>query len=214
MKIDAFIFQIILLFLPGVVWARLDVAWARKSKPSDIEFFVLSFLYGIASYAITYGIYTLFGANFELINIDKPALFTGAVVKEVLIATVVSFICGLLWLYASNYKITARFLQYINATKRFGDEDVWDFTFNSRSKSVVYVHWRDFDQKLVYAGYVNTFSESGEVREIVMRDVTVYDFEGNKQYDVPMLYLAKKSDSIHIEFPIQNVETSGNDDRS
>lgn len=208
MKLDAFIFQIILLFLPGVVWARLDVSWGRRLKPSDIEFFILSFLYGITSYVITYGIYSAFGAQFELINMDKPTLFTGGVVKEVLAATVVSFVCGIAWMYASTYKLMARLLQRMKATKRFGDEDVWDFTFNSSSEAVKFIHWRDFEQKLVYAGYVNTFSESGDVREIVMRDVTVYDFEGNKQYDVPLLYLARKSENIHIEFPTPNSESS------
>ncbi|MGW5841122.1 hypothetical protein ACWFZ6_24340 [Methylorubrum extorquens] len=208
MKLDAFIFQIIVLFLPGVVWAKLDSSWARRKRPSDVEFFVLSFLYGMTSYIITYFIYWLVGANFELINVDKPSVFNENTLKEVFIATIVSFIGGVVWLYASNYKWMARLLQNIGATKRFGDEDVWDFTFNSRSPSVNYINWRDFEQKLVYSGWVNTFSESGEVREIVLRDVSVYDFEGNKQYDVPLLYLAQKSESIHIEFPIPSTESS------
>lgn len=206
MKLDAFIFQIALLFLPGVVWARLDVTWARSKKPSDPEFFVLSFLYGVASYAITFCIYSLFVGDFEFVSIDRPSLLTAGIIQEVSAATAVSFVCGVAWIYASTYKLMARTLQFLNATKRYGDEDVWDFTFNSRSKSVTYIHWRDFEQKLVYAGFVNTFSESAETREIVMRDVTVYDFEGNKMYDVPLLYLARKSDSIHIEFPIPNTD--------
>jgi heme/copper-type cytochrome/quinol oxidase subunit 2 len=205
-KFDAFIFQIALLFLPGVIWARLDVAWARPNKPSDLEFFVLSFLYGIASYVITYCIYMLFVGDFEFVNVDRPSLLTGAVIQEVIVATIVGFVLGLAWIYASTYKFMARTLQHIKATKRYGDEDVWDFTFNSRSKSVEYIHWRDFEQKLVYAGDVNTFSEAGDTREIVLRDVTVYDFDGNKLYDVPLMYLARKSDSIHIEFPNPNTD--------
>jgi hypothetical protein len=92
-------------------------------------------------------------------------------------------------------------LQKIGATKRFGDEDVWDFTFNSNDTRVEFVHFRDFEQKVVYAGWVNTFSETDKIRELVLREVEVYDFEGNRLYDVPLLYLARKPETIHIEFP-------------
>jgi hypothetical protein len=49
---------------------------------------------------------------------------------------------------------------------------------------------------------VETFSESGELRELLLRDVIVYDFEGTEMYKVPHLYLARDRINIHIEFPI------------
>ena len=85
---------------------------------------------------------------------------------------------GVVWLFAVNNKWMARFLQKIGATKRFGDEDLWDFTFNSSEAAVEYAHFRDFDQKVVYAGFVRSFSETEKLRELVLRDVTVHDFEG------------------------------------
>ncbi|ACB28446.1 DUF6338 family protein [Methylobacterium radiotolerans] len=201
MKLDAFIFQIVLLFLPGVVWARMDVAWARRSKPTDVEFFTLAFLYGVVSYVLLYLVYYFWGVDFELVKFDGTALFNPSVIKEVIQATAISFFCGVLWLYASNYKLVAWLLQTIRATKRFGDEDVWDYTFNSKSKTVNYAHVRDFEQKLLYAGYVSAFSESGDVREIVLSDAVVYDFASIEQYRMPVIYLARKSDNITIEFP-------------
>lgn len=201
MKLDAFIFQIVLLFLPGVVWARLDVAWARRSKPTDIEFFTLAFLYGVVSYVLLYLVYYFRGVDFELVRFESTALFNPSVIKEVIQATGISFVCGVLWLYATNYKIVARLLQTIGATKRYGDEDLWDYTFNSKSKAVNYAHVRDFEQKLLYAGYVSAFSESGEVREIVLTDAIVYDFASIEQYRMSVIYLARKADNITIEFP-------------
>lgn len=137
-----------ILFLPGVIWARIDIVWARQSKASDVEFFVLSFLYGLASYAVTYALFELFVGDFEVISIEKPNIFNYSIAYELICATFISFAGGIAWLYASNYKIMARFLQFIRATKQYGDEDVWDFTFNSRSKSVGFINWRDFEQKL------------------------------------------------------------------
>ena len=97
-----------------------------------------------------------------------------------------------------------RFLQKIKATKAYGDEDVWDFTFNSSVPAVEYVHFRDFENKFVYAGWVMTFFETEKLRELVLRDVQVFDFEGVLQYEMPLLYLARNAESIHIEFPYRS----------
>jgi hypothetical protein len=53
----------------------------------------------------------------------------------------------------------------------------------------------------VFAGSVTTFSETGRLRELVLRDVEVFDFEGVLLYDVPLMYVARKPEDIHIEFP-------------
>ena len=96
-----------------------------------------------------------------------------------------------------------RFMQRIRATKRYGDEDVWDFTFNDHDRNVEYVNLRDFDKKIVYAGWVERFSDTDKVRELVLRDVNVYDFEGNELFSTPRVYIARPMDDIDIEFPAQ-----------
>jgi hypothetical protein len=108
---------------------------------------------------------------------------------------------GIAFLYMENYKVVTWIAQKIGATRTFGDEDVWDFVFNSSSRSVNYLFFRDFEQRVVYAGYVDLFSESGQLRELVLRGVTVYDFDGAEMYRMPRLYLARERDNIHIEFP-------------
>ena len=202
MKLDVVLvfFQVAVFFLPGVIWARLDQAWAQREKGTDVEFLIRSFLFGVASYVVTFVGFYLVGAEFEVLNLSAPSL-TGRLALEIACATAVGFGLGIVWLYASNHKWLAIVLQTIKATKRYGDEDVWDFTFNSEDRSVAYVHVRDFDQKVVYAGYVNAFSEGGELRELMLRDVIVYDFDGNTMYDVPRLYLAREAKGMHIEFP-------------
>lgn len=63
------------------------------------------------------------------------------------------------------------------------------------------MHFRDFANRVTYAGYVRTFSETEKLRELVLADVIVYDFDGNAMYQVPSLYLARGRENIHIEFP-------------
>lgn len=105
-------------------------------------------------------------------------------------------------MYFENYKLLAKFVNGIGATKSYGDEDVWDFLLNSSSKSVEYVNFRDFSNKAVYSGYVELFSQSGQMRELVLRDVKVYDFEGLEMYAVARLYISCNPANVHLELPL------------
>ena len=120
---------------------------------------------------------------------------------EILWASIIAVVGGVIGLYVENYKLFTQLVQRIGATNTYGDEDVWDFVFNSRSRASDYVHFRDFGERVTFAGIVQTFSESDQLRELVLRDVIVYDFEGREMYKVPRLYLARERANIHIEFP-------------
>jgi hypothetical protein len=138
---------------------------------------------------------------FEL-EADSKKLIQPEIFPEIMAAAAIAIVGGVLSLYIENYKLFTRFVQRIGATKTYGDEDVWDFVFNSPSRAVSFVHFRDFEQRVTYAGFVETFSESGQLREIVLGEVAVYDFDGTEMYRVPRLYLARDRENIHIEFPI------------
>jgi hypothetical protein len=142
------------------------------------------------------------GAELSAFPVQKDVEFLdSASIKLIFAASLVSMVCSVLWLYASTYKLLTRFLQWINATKRYGDEDVWDYTFNSGRAEVEHIHLRDFDKKITYAGWVEAFSESEKQREVRLRDVIVYDFEGKVLFETPRVYLARKADNIDLEFP-------------
>jgi len=53
----------------------------------------------------------------------------------------------------------------------------------------------------VFTGYVDAFSETDKVREILLRDVIAYDFSGNQVLVAPRMYIARPMDNIEIEFP-------------
>ncbi len=204
MKIDLLFVQFAIIFLPGLIWAGLDSRYALKSKPSEFQYILRAFLFGTASYGVTSGIYALLGWPFSLSDVSAAAatgLFTPAVFKEIASATFIGLVLAILWLYGSNYKWDTRFLQWIRATKTYGDEDVWDFTLNSPIAAVEYAHFRDFANQIVYAGWVQEFSETDKLRELVLRDAQIYDFEGNLLFETPLVYLARNPDNVHVEFP-------------
>ena len=134
MTVDILLLQLAVLLFPGIIWARIDTTYGMKSKPSDTEFFLRAFLFGLATYCVTFIIFGLFGKQFILVDIadaGTKSVLNAAVIREIVIATIVGFVLSILWLYATTYKTITWVLQKIRATKRYGDEDVWDYTFNS-----------------------------------------------------------------------------------
>jgi len=182
---------------------KIHTRYGFKGEKSQFDLILNAFIFGVLSYAIVYLIYRCKGWSLEIFELDTQSntLLDQRIFPEIIAATVVSIIGGILTLYVENYKIFTRFVQWIGATKTYGDEDVWDFVLNSPSPAVEFIHFRDFDQRVTYAGFVDKFSESGQLRELVLRDVDVYDFEGNLMYSLPRLYISRDRTNIHIEFP-------------
>lgn len=106
-----------------------------------------------------------------------------------------------MWLYVTNYKLLTWFMQFIRATNRYGDEDVWGFILNSDDPNVEYINLRDFEKEITYAGWVETFSEAEKVRELVLRDMKVFNFQGDELFRAPRVYVSRPMDNIDIEFP-------------
>ena len=217
MKLDLLILQLAVLFLPGLIWARLDARFALTTQPSNVEFFLRAFQFGLVSYGVTFIIFSLFGWTFVLVNLDNAAthsVVTKSIFHEILWAVGIGLALSVIWIYAATYKWLTRFLRKIGATKTYGDEDVWDYLLNSSIAAVEYVHFRDFANEKVYAGWVLSFSETGRLRELVLRDVQTFDFDGQKLFETPMMYLARAPENIHIEFPYDSRAQDANEDRS
>lgn len=115
-----------------------------------------------------------------------------------------------MWSWASNHKFLIRLMQKLRVTRKFGDEDVWDYLLNSGTPNVEFVNVRDFQNKVTYAGYVRAFSERTDRRELCLENVKVYELDSSVElFEVPLLYLSKSPTDLHIEFPyIRKEKTS------
>jgi hypothetical protein len=215
--VDIFFLQLGLIFVPGIIWERIDAKYGRDRATQQWDILRRTFVFGIVAYVVTSSVCWIisFWATdwaFKFFDFKKDAAFLDATAfREILAASGISLICSILWLYATNRKWIGQILQAIGATKRYGDEDVWDYMFNSGRPEVEYVHVRDFEKKLAYSGWVEVWSESEKTRELVLRDVIVSDFEGTELFKTPRVYLARKPDNIDIEFPytVQEGEKNG-----
>jgi hypothetical protein len=205
LNVSSLFFEIALLLLPGFVWMKIHTKYGAKGEITQFDMILNAFLFGIIAYAVLYLIYWKFNVPMHIVSldVDSKKLFQPESFVDIFAATGIAILLAILHLYGENYKLFTRFVQVIKATKTFGDEDVWDFVFNSSSvSSVDYLHFRDFENQVVYAGYLNIFSKSGQLRELVLRDVIVYDFDGQEMYKAAHMYLARERDKIRIEFPV------------
>jgi hypothetical protein len=203
LNVSSLFFQLALIFIPGFVWMKIHTRYGFKGEKTQFDLILNAFIFGVLSYAILYFVYLAKGWELKIFTLqpDSNRLVPPDIFPEIVGALGISIAGGILTLYAENRKLFTRFVQKIGATRTYGDEDVWDFVFNSPSAAVNFVHLRDFEQQVVYAGYVEVFSETGRLRELVISNVIVYDFDGAEMYKVPRLYLARERHNVHIEFP-------------
>ena len=210
---DIFLLQLVLLFIPGIIWERIDNRCGVNRPDTQFDIVRRAFCFGLSAYAALVvlapigNLATAFlhlGQPFQLhMVVFKKDVYTlqGADIGEVIAASVISLVLSIPWLFITNNKLPIRFMQWIRATRRFGDEDVWDYVFNSREAEVEYVHVRDFDNRLTYSGWVELFSETGGTRELVLREVAVSGMDGGTPYTTPRLYLSRPVDNLTIEYP-------------
>lgn len=211
MQVSFLIVQLALFFIPGLIWNYISIKYSSKIKPSDSSFIIQSFIFGAFTYLCESMIMYLFHKHTGLFEIPSLSDGTGSktltdsfdkkVFLEVIFAIPLSFLFSIIDLYLSNYKVFPWFLQKIGATKKYGDEDIWDFVFNSSTPGMEWVNIRDFDNKVIFTGSVRSFSETEKTRELFLIGVIVYDFDGIELYRTPQMYISRPTDSTIVEFP-------------
>jgi hypothetical protein len=105
-------------------------------------------------------------------------------------------------------KLLTRLARRLRVSNKFGDENLFSYYLNSEDVRWVYI--RDPHVNQTYVGNVRDFSEADHIQEIVLSDVTVYNYESSERlYSLPTIYLARPIGTFTIEAvppePIQEV---------
>ena len=205
--------QLALIFMPGLIWATTDEKYGAGKPPDHVKFFVRVFLFGMSTYVALYGLYSLaalcledleFGHYGWAKDITNPDL--SAFIDEIFWSVPLSLFFSVLWLYAVRYKVLRKLLHFLNTTERLGDEDLWSTILNEYQLSDP-IYFRDCAKDLIYLGWVDSFSQNEDNREMVLRDVRVYKDvrleDGSTQhlFNTPRLYVSCDKNSILINFP-------------
>jgi hypothetical protein len=213
MQISALFIRIVILILPGLVGSLFYRTLRGGRQQKDWRDLAEITLFALSSYA-------LYGAALEgVATAEGPvaleALFDESVPvrwTEVVIASLVSVGLAVAASYVQRFKLINRLGRKIGATHRYGDEDVWEYFHNSPDTgSWLYV--RDHKENLVYYGWLEAYSESGDDRELLLSDVEVYTDETDEPLDtVPLLYVSRDAYDFTIEIPPKDQPAEGTDD--
>src|SRR4051794_10311626 len=110
---DLFALQLAIIFLPGIVWARLDARYSSRGPVTEFELVVRAFLFGVTSYAITYVVYAAFGRSFDPItvgNLPAATALTSSFVDEILVSVGMAIVASIAWIAAQTWKVVPRLL--------------------------------------------------------------------------------------------------------
>ncbi len=207
MDLTSFTVKLALLLLPGIFGALLydKLTIHRPWK---------QFRYALYILIISISAYVLLDVLYSLINLFRCKNFlklhfwddlfqptSSGHLIEVFWAVIVSFQLSIVLTYLRTHGLIYKFFQRINVSNKYGSESL--FYRVMEAKDVDWIYLRDKNNKLTYLGQIAKYSEDEQNREIVLYNVTVYNYpESQELYKVEKIYLSfSLQTELHIEIP-------------
>jgi hypothetical protein len=218
MSLSNFLMRILFLVMPGIVSSLLYRSIRGKTERRDWEDYLEIFVFSL----LAYGLYDLcafilikLGLSLDLTTFREFMVEAEPVYGlKIVYATLAGIPVAIGAAYFDEYKLIHKFARYIKATKRFGDEDVWDYL--NRSPDIKWVYVRDHKYDLYYYGWIQARSDPYKERELLLREVDVFkNSTGTHLYTTDVVYLSRKADDLTIEANLaSNIHSEANKDNA
>jgi hypothetical protein len=233
-QISEFTIRLIILLLPGGLATLLVELFTVHRKWSSFRFILYSIFLGAASY-VTYQLYLYVQAvtlylipslvNYFGVYSFKPAyqpkILTvwaslldgskGFESREIAFSCLFAILVGGAISTIIQKKVLFKLARVFSISTKFGDESLYEYLLNTTEVEWVWI--RSKTRGLTYRGAVAAFTATEKVREIVLKDVTVYIYETSERcYDVSILYLNIGPTDV-IEVPNVAKKKEEEDDR-
>jgi len=207
MQIDAFIFKLLLLSIPGFITFIIfrKIAVYRRLTKNQFGFYevFIIIIFSLGS-CVVYDLFVILVNKFN--KTDYTTTIGKLINVEIYNAKEMAFLCiiaialGILLSLIESKKFIHRFAMWSNITNYYGDTDVW--TSFCANKNTNWIYIRDYKLKLIYFGSLEQYSDPGEERELLLSDVRVFSEDGEYCYDCPKMYICRQSDDITLEIPM------------
>jgi hypothetical protein len=197
---------------PGILACIIcDKIASHSPKWRVFKYSVYSFVFGVSCYVLEQLIYSASRAIisacccahlpgpqilrvWSVATAQKIDIYLPEVAWATALAPLVAIAASLI----NNHKVLNRIAQWARVSNKFGDENLFSYYLNARTLQWVYI--RDPNVNQTYKGSVVSWSETDHIQEIVLADVTVYEYESSTElYSLPTLYLARPTGSFVIE---------------
>jgi len=209
MDISALTLKLIIILIPGAISALLFDSLTTHKEWTPFKFIVNSILMGIIAYLLLQGTERLFTVTYNIFANNKissnPLQIWGSLSDsksipygEVVLGAIFGFVVGLAATALYFYKIFNRLSKWLRLSNKYGDENLYSYFLNAEGTRIVYV--RSVKLNITYYGYVKAFSETENISELVMTNVSVYDYQATKKfYDIDQIYLSFAKTDVIIE---------------
>lgn len=145
----------------------------------------------------TLSVNSIENARLQVWTIVKPNDLSVSLM-EVFLASVLAPIVACISAILVNYKIINKIATKLHISQKYGDENLYSYFLNSKEVDWVYV--RDSKNGFTYQGRVVSFSETATFQELIMSEVTVFEYEQSIElYSIPVIYLNRPMGEFVIE---------------
>ena len=208
-----------IFFVPGIIWNFIAIKYkhGRNRNPSDTIFIIQSIVLTVITYFFEFLLFKIYDHSFKLFELFNNEIYNNSkkaissdLVRFYILSIPIALFLSLVDLYLGKYRFLTVFLQFLRCTDRYGNEDVWEYLLDTKIKGE-WVDIRDLENKIMYSGCIHLFSETEKIRELYLLNVIVYDFEGNKLYMVPQMYISRPSETVIMELR-SVIKAKGKDD--
>lgn len=202
-----------IILFPGLIAAVIADKVSQHTKSwGTFKYSIYSFIFGVSCYVLLQGVLYAFWMPAHYLCPDRPTLSSATLdvwsivstntfsieISDVFWATSLSPVVAAIAAYIYNKKIINKLTSKLGISSKYGDENLFSFYLNSPDIDWVYV--RDIPNGLTYQGRVLSYSETDDIQELVLDDVTVFDYEtSDEHYSIPKIYLSKPKGSFIIE---------------
>lgn len=202
-----------IILFPGLIAAVIADKISHHTKRwGTFKYSIYSFIFGVSCYVLLQGL--LFGfwipAHYlchDTLTLSSLTLDVWSVVStekfsigisDVFWATALSPIVAAIAAYTHNQKLIHKVAAKMGVSSKYGDENL--FSHFLYSKEVQWVYVKDVPNNITYQGRVSSLSEADDIQEIVLTDVSVFDYDTSTfRYSLPQVYLSKPRGAFIIE---------------
>jgi hypothetical protein len=178
----------------------LDAATRHPSQSGQFIYVLRVFVFGVVTYAMLALGYRIAGRPFNAFDFSVSETSFTAKTDEILWSIPLAISLASIWIAGRTYSWLYTALNKMKISDHTGNSDIWEHALSPASPVGGSVHIRDFTEKVVYSGYVIAYSDSPDIREVLLVNASVYDFSGKEMYSKPAIYLSRATDNIIVEF--------------
>lgn len=186
--------KLLLLFIPGIIGASVVELYTNRNKKDWKVFLLSSYFFAVTAYLFYY---LIFKESVFFENILNST--TDINVREILWVSFIGLILGVILTYLVNYRLLYTIGFLFKLSTKFGEEEVWSRIISDDKRNWVTI--TDRTNGLVYLGIMTLYSTEPEKRELAVKDVDIYNDDGDYLYSQELVYFDFKNDeNLILEF--------------